>query len=52
MQISQLFILALAMISARVAYGLYRKRSMWHWIVGYWVVLTVKNIIDLLICVR
>lgn len=48
MPVSQLFILALAMISARVAYGLYRKRNMWRWIVGYWVVLTIKNAVDFL----
>ena len=42
----------LAAIAAYVAYGLYRKRNMWRWIFLYWVVLTVKNIIDLLICVR
>ena len=48
MPINRLFILALAMISARVAYGLYRKRNMWHWIVGYWVVLTIKNVLEVL----
>lgn len=48
MPINQLFILALALISARVAYGLYRKHNMWRWIVVYWVVLTVKNLFDFL----
>lgn len=50
MPISQLFILALALVSARIAYGLYRKRVMWKWIVLYWCVLTAKNILDLLKC--
>lgn len=48
MPINQFFILALALISARITYGLYRKRNMWRWIVVYWVVLTVKNAVDFL----
>lgn len=36
----------LAAIAARVAYGLYRKRNMWRWIVLYWLVLTVKNSLE------
>ncbi|MBQ8536924.1 MAG: hypothetical protein IJ461_05905 [Clostridia bacterium] len=27
--------------------GLYKKRVMWKWIVLYWCVLTVKNVVDL-----
>lgn len=48
MPISKLFLLALALIAARITYGLYnRKNIMWRWIVVYWCVLTVKNVIDL-----
>lgn len=47
--IDQLFILLLAVIAGHVAYGLYRKKSMWKWIVVYWSVLTVKNLVNLLV---
>ena len=36
----------LASIASGVAYGLYHKKNMWSWIVAYWIVLTVKIIID------
>ena len=39
------FQIALAGIAAGVAYGLYRRKNMWAWIVAYWVVLTLKNVI-------
>ena len=41
------FQIALAIIAGIVAVGLYRKRNMWAWIVAYWCVLTVKNIVEL-----
>lgn len=46
--LTNLLIIFLAIIAAVVACGLYRKRTMWHWIVLYWLVLTVKNIIDVI----
>lgn len=45
---SQLLICVLAIIAAFVAYGLYHKKVMWKWIVLYWCVLTLKNIVDML----
>ena len=44
--ISQAYIFLLTAISARVAYGLYKKLNMWKWIVLYWVTLTLKNAYD------
>lgn len=44
--ISALLVLALAAIALIVCAGLAAGRVMWAWIVGYWVVLTAKNIVD------
>ena len=44
--ISQLLVILLMVDAAWVAYGLSRKRVMWHWIVLYWVILTAKNLTD------
>lgn len=41
------FILLLALIAGIVCVGLSQKRNMWKWIVGYWLVLTAKNLMDL-----
>ena len=41
-----IFQIILAVIAAVVAYGLYKKQNMWKWIVAYWVILTIKNIIE------
>lgn len=46
--LTQIFIFLLAYIAAIVAYGLYKKQVMWKWIVVYWLVLTAKNVMDLL----
>lgn len=46
--VSQIFVFVLAVIAAIVARGLYKKRVMWRWIVLYWCVLTVKNLVDAL----
>ena len=43
---SQFFIFLLMIDAAVVAYGLSRKRNMWHLIVTYWVILTLKNTFD------
>lgn len=46
--ISALLVLALAAIALTVCAGLAAGRNMRPWIVGYWAVLTVKNIVDLI----
>lgn len=48
MTASQIFIFVLIIIAAIVAIGLIQKQNMWKWIIAYWVVLTVKNLCDLL----
>lgn len=48
-RISSYLVLALAVIAAVVATGLMLGLPMWAWIVGYWVVLTAKNIVDYVI---
>lgn len=45
---THLLIILLAIIAAIVAYGLHKKQLMWRWIVAYWIVLTVKNVLDLM----
>ena len=37
-------LLALAVIAARVAWGLRKQQNMWRWIVAYWVILTIRNL--------
>ena len=46
--ISQFYVLLLTLIAARVAYGLYKQKIMWAWIVLYWMTLTCKNVSDLI----
>ena len=43
---SAALVLALAAIALTVCAGLASGRNMWPWIVGYWAVLTTKNIVD------
>lgn len=43
---SAALVLALAAIALTVCAGLAAGRNMWPWIVGYWAVLTAKNIVD------
>ena len=45
-RLSALLVLALATIALTVCAGLAAGVSMWTWIVGYWAVLTAKNITD------
>lgn len=45
-RLSALLVLALAAIALTVCAGLAAGVSMWPWIVGYWAVLTAKNIMD------
>lgn len=48
--ITYLLIILLAILAGYVAYGLYKRKVMWKWIVLYWCVLTAKNMLDLLNC--
>ena len=45
-RLSALLVLVLAAIALIVCAGLAAGRVMWAWIVGYWAVLTAKNITD------
>ena len=45
-QISARLVIVLAGIAAIVATGLIAGYNMYPWIVGYWIVLTAKNIVD------
>ena len=45
-RLSALLVLVLAAIALIVCAGLAAGRVMWAWIVGYWAVLTAKNIMD------
>ena len=45
-RISAILIIILAIIAAVVATGLIAGYSMLAWIVGYWITLTAKNIVD------
>lgn len=45
---TQFLITLLLIDSAWVAYGLIKKRNMWKWICLYWVLLTLKNLVDLM----
>lgn len=45
---TQFLIFMLMADAAWVAYGLIRKRNMWRWICLYWVILTIKNLLDLM----
>ena len=46
--IAQLLIFMLMADAAFVAYGLIRKRNMWKLICLYWLILTAKNLVDLM----
>lgn len=46
--ISQLLIILLMIDAAWVAYGLIKHKVMWKWICLYWIILTMKNLADLL----
>lgn len=45
---SQIFVFLLYADAAYVSCGLLKKRNMWKWIILYWVLLTCKNLIDLI----
>jgi len=44
--ISALLVLCLCMIASIVAIGLILKQNMWLFIITYWIVLTIKNVVD------
>jgi hypothetical protein len=45
-KLSAILVLMLAAIAAVVLIGLALSQSMWAWIIAYWAVLTVKNVVD------
>lgn len=47
--ISQIFICLLCANAAWVAAGLLRKKNMWPWICCYWILLTLKNLADVIL---
>lgn len=47
--LSQALIVALIVIAAVVAFTLAAGKSAWILIIVYWVVLTIKNIVDLIV---
>lgn len=46
--VDQILIAALMVIALRVAVGLARKKDMWAWVMVYWVVLSVRNVLSML----
>ena len=46
--ISQFFICLLLIDAAFVAYGLLHRQNMWKWVCLYWILLTMKNAVDLI----
>lgn len=44
---TQALICALIALAAIVAYRVRRRKSTWGWILAYWIVLTVKNLLEL-----
>lgn len=42
----RLLVLALAVIAGVVLNGLINDANMWGWIIAYWTILTVKNLLD------
>ena len=47
-KLSQICVFALILIAAWVARTIYVEGQAWSWIVGYWTVLTFKNLCDYL----
>lgn len=45
-KLTDILIIALAVIAAVVATGLIMGWYMWAWIILYWMALTVKNVLD------
>ena len=46
---SQFCVCLLCADAAWVAFGLARKQNMWKWIVLYWVILTLKNLCEVIL---
>ena len=44
--ISQFLILLLMLDAAWVALGQFHSWNMWPWVCAYWVILTLKNLVD------
>lgn len=47
-KMSQLCVIALILIAAWVAWRIYTVGQAWAYIIAYWIVLTLKNLCDLL----
>lgn len=47
-KMSQLCVIALILIAAWVAWRIYTVGQAWVYIIAYWIVLTLKNLCDLL----
>lgn len=45
---SQAAIIGLIFIAGTVSYLQVKKKNAWYWIIAYWVLLTIKNLFDLL----
>lgn len=45
----RIFPVLLGLIALVVSIGQGRKKNMWPWVVVYWCVLTMKNVVDMLI---
>ncbi len=47
-RLAQFLIILLGVDAAWVAWGLFHNWIMWPWICLYWVILTLKNLVDYL----
>lgn len=45
--VSQILVILLMLDAAWVAYGQLKRKNMWCFIVLYWVILTLKNLADI-----
>ena len=50
--VGKVLILLLLFVSARVAIGLWKQKIMWKWIVLYWLILTIKNLAEVIVNAR
>lgn len=45
-KVTHTLMLLLAILAATIATGLIAGFSMWPWIVAYWIILAMKNLLD------
>ena len=48
LNVSQILILLLMLDAGWVCFGLARKKNRWKWITLYWLILTIKILVDYL----